>query len=164
MRALKLVIGAAVAAGVVAAPVNATAGPREFPAKKVDVAMYADTVSSSRGDVKQSRVCTQTNFFQRRSRVVFRMWAVDTSTGEALTTLDVKYVYVKIPGQPNIPMTFGPHGDVGNKVNFWSNAWAIPADYPLGVVPFRIVVKTADNRFGNYRQPPVEGSQLTVTP
>jgi hypothetical protein len=164
MRTLKLALGAAAVAAVFATPVSATSVPGEFPAKKVDVAMYADTVSSSRGDVKQSRVCTQTNYFPRRSRVVFRMWAVDTSTGEALTTLDVKYVYVRIPGQPNIPMNFGPHGSGANRVNFWSAAWPIPADYPLGVVPFRIVVKTADNKFGIYRQPPVQGSQLTVIP
>ena len=60
-------------------------------------------------------------------------------------------------------MNFGPRlrpkqGD------FWSAAWAIPADYPMGVVPFRIVVKTEDGRFGIYRQPVVEGSQLTVIP
>lgn len=164
MRSLKLVVGAAVAASIVVTPVYAKTGPQEFPAKKVDVAMYGDTVSSSRGEVRNPRVCTQTNYFQRKSRVVFRMWAVDTSTGEALTTLDVKYVYVKIPGQPNLAMNFGPHGSGANRINFWSAAWAIPADYPLGVVPFRIIVKTADNRFGNYRQPPIEGSQLTVTP
>jgi hypothetical protein len=126
--------------------------------------MYTDTVSSSRGEVRQSRVCTQTNYFPRRSRVVFRMWAVDTRTDEPLTPLEVKYVYIKIPGQPNLGLTFGPHGAAGNRVNFWSAAWAIPADYPLGVVPFRIVVKTEDGRFGIYRQPAVEGSQLTVIP
>lgn len=164
MNSFRLVLGAAIAAGAVAAPVYAATEPVPYPAKKVDVGMYADTVSSSRGDVKQSRVCTQTNFFPRRSRVVFRMWAVDTNTGEALTALDVKYVYVKIPGQPNLGLSFGPHGATGNKVNFWSAAWAVPADYPLGVVPFRIVVKTADGRLASYRQPPIEGSQLTVTP
>lgn len=135
-----------------------------YPGKTVEVAMYTDTVSSSRGEVRQSRVCTQTNYFQRRSRVVFRMWAVDTRTGEALTPLEVKYVYIKIPGQPNLGMAFGPHGSGASRVNFWSAAWAIPADYPLGVVPFRIVVRTDDGRFGIYRQPVVEGSQLTVIP
>ena len=137
---------------------------KPYPGSRVEVAMYSDTVSSSRGEVRQSRVCTQTNYFQRRSRVVFRMWAVDTRTGEPLTPLDVKYAYIKIPGQPNVGMTFGPHGSAGNRVNFWSTAWAIPADYPLGVVPFRIVVKTEDGRFGIYRQPAVDGSQLTVIP
>ena len=131
---------------------------------KVEIAIYVDTVSSSRGEVRQPRVCTQTNYFPRRSRVVFRMWAVDTKTGRAITPLDVKYVYAKIPGQPNLGLNYGPHGAPGNRVNFWSAAWAIPATYPLGVVPFRIILKTQDNRFGVYRQPAVEGSQLTVIP
>jgi hypothetical protein len=141
-----------------------TPPPQAYPGKNVEIAMYTDTVSSSRGDVRLSRVCTQTNFFPRRSRVVFRMWAVDTKTDTALTPLDVKYVYIKIPGQPNLGMSFGPHGTAPNRVNFWSAAWPVPADYPLGVVPFRIIVKTEDGRFGIYKQPVVEGSQLTVIP
>ena len=161
MKPLKLAIGAAVAAGALASPALAQA---PYPANKVDIAVYADTVSSSRGDVKQARVCTQTNYFQRRSRVVFRAWAVDTKTGKAIGQEDVKYAYVRIPGQPNLKLNWGPHGAVGNKVQFWSAAWAIPADYPLGVVPFRIVFKTDDNRFGTYQQPTVETAQLTVTP
>jgi hypothetical protein len=92
------------------------------------------------------------------------MWAVDSATGEAITALDVKYAYVKIPGQPNLKLNWGAHGATGNKVNFWSAAWAIPADYPMGVVPFRIVLKTADKRFAIYQQPAVDGAQLTVTP
>jgi hypothetical protein len=156
--------GGAPAASDSAAPGNAAAAPPPFPSNKVEIAMYADTVSSSRGEVKQSRVCTQTNYFPRRSRVVFRMWAVDTKTGLALTALDVSTVYVRIPGQPNLNMNFGPHGAAANRVNFWSAAWAIPADYPLGVVPFRIIVRTVDGRTGTYRQPPIAGSQLTVTP
>ena len=135
-----------------------------YPPKAVSIAFYVDTVSSSRGEVRQPRVCTQTNYFPRRSRVVFRMWAVDTKTGLALTPLDVKYVYAKIPGQPNLGLNFGPHGSGANRVNFWSAAWAIPAAYPLGVVPFRIILKTQDGRFGTYRQPAIDGSQLTVTP
>jgi hypothetical protein len=138
--------------------------PPPYPGKAVEIAMYTDTVTSSRGEVRQSRVCTQTNYFPRRSRVVFRMWAVDTRSRAALTPLDVKYVYIKIPGQPNLGMTFGPHGAAGNRVDFWSAAWAIPASYPLGIVPFRIVIKTEDGRFGIYRQPAIDGSQLTVIP
>ena len=44
------------------------------------------------------------------------------------------------------------------------SGWAVPADYSLGVVKFRIVLKTNDGRFGNYEQPAVEGAQLTVVP
>ena len=163
MKTLRLALGAALLAGIVAAPVNAETALPPYPAGKVEIPMYVDTVSSSRGDVRLSRICTQTNYFPRKARVVFRMWAVDSKTGEALTPLEVKYVYIKIPGQPNLAMNFGPHGAVGKRVNFWSAAWAIPADYPMGAVPFRIVVKTEDGRFGIFRQP-ADAARLTVTP
>jgi hypothetical protein len=161
MKLLKVTIAAALVAGAVVPAVEAQA---PYPATTVDVAVYGDTVSSSRGDVKLPRVCTQANNFPRKSRVVFRAWAVDTKTGKPIASADVKYAYVAIPGQPSLKLNFGPHGAVGNKVNFWSAAWAIPADYPLGVVPFRIVFKTLDNRFGIFRQPPLDSAQLTVTP
>ena len=85
-------------------------------------------------------------------------------TGKPIGTDRIKYAYVKIPGQPNLKLNLGPHGEVGNKVNFWSAAWTIPADYPLGVVAFQIVFKTYDSRFGTYLQPPIASAQLTVIP
>lgn len=161
MKLLKI----AIAAGIVAAAVAPTVGAQQpYPGNKVDVAVYADTVSSSQGAVKLPRVCTMANNFPRKARVVFRAWAVDTKTGRPLSAIDVKYAYVAIPGQPSLKLGFGPHGAVGNKVQFWSAAWAIPADYPLGVVPFKVVFKTIDNRFGTYKQPPFESAQLTVIP
>jgi hypothetical protein len=161
MKLLKVAIAAAVVTGAVVPSVGAQ---QPYPAKQVEVGVYADTVSSSRGDVKLARVCTQTNNFPRKARVVFRAWAVDTKTGKPITPADVKYAYVAIPGQPSLKLNFGPHGAIGNKVNFWSAAWAIPPEYPLGVVSFRIVFKTFDNRFGIYRQPPIDSARLTVTP
>ncbi len=161
MKPLRFALAAAVVVGAFAAPATAQ---DPYPAKKVDVAVYADTVTAASGVVKPKRSCTQLNNFQRQARVVFRAWAVDTSTGEALTSLDVKYAYVKIPGQPNLKLNWGAHGAVGAKVNFWSAGWAIPADYPLGVVPFKIVFKTNDNRFGIYQQPAISSAQLTVIP
>ena len=164
MKTFRFAIGAAILVSAAAAPSYAQTGPPPYPAERVGIGMYVDTVSSSRGEVKLPRTCMQTNYFPRRARVVFRMWAVDSRTGQPLTPLDVKYVYVKIPGQPILGMNFGPHGTAPNRVNFWSAAWAIPADYPLGVVPFRIVLKTEDGRFGIFRQPAIEGSRLTVAP
>jgi hypothetical protein len=161
MKPLKIAIAAAIVAGAVAPAVRAQ---QPYPGNRVDVAVYADTVSSSRGDVKLARVCTQTNSFPRKARVVFRAWAVDTKTGKPLGAAEIQYAYVKIPGQPNLKLNYGPHGAVGNKVQFWSAAWAIPADYPLGVVAFRVVFKTEDGRFGTFVQPPFQSAQLTVIP
>ena len=163
MKSIRIAIGATVAVGALAALAAPASAQAPYPSPKVPVPVYADTVSSSRGDVKLSRVCTQTNFFPRKARVVFRAWAMD-STGKPLTPLEIKYAYVKIPGQPNLALNWGAHGTAPNRVSFWSAAWAIPTDYPLGVVPFRIVFKTEDGRFGIFQQPAIEGQQLTVTP
>jgi hypothetical protein len=161
MKTLKIAIGAAATVGALAA--LAVPAAAQTPVK-IPVPVYADTVSSSRGDVRLSRVCTQTNMFPRKARVVFRAWAMDSSTGKPLSPLEIKYAYVKIPGQPNLGLTFGAHGTAPNQVKFWSAAWAIPADYPLGVVPFRIVFKTEGGQFGIFQQPAIDGQQLTVTP
>ncbi|SRR6266508_1868971 len=164
MKTLTFAIGAATVMGSFAALAAPAVAQDPYPGAKVAIPVYADTVSSSRGDVRLSRVCTQTNFFPRKARVVFRSWALDSKTGKPLTQLEIKYAYVKIPGQPNLKLNWGAHGTAPNRVSFWSAAWAIPADYPLGVVPFRIVFKAEDGRFGTYLQPPIEGAQLTVTP
>jgi hypothetical protein len=108
VAAAQLTVADATAGTPVAPGGPGTAPPRPYPGKTVEFAMYTDTVTSSRGEVRQSRVCTQTNYFPRRSRVVFRMWVVDTRSDEVVTPLDVKYVYIKIPGQPNLGMNFGP--------------------------------------------------------
>jgi len=164
MKPFRLAIGVTVAVGALAALAVPASAQAPYPSPKVPIPVYADTVSSSRGDVKLSRVCTQTNLFPRKARVVFRAWAMSSTTGKPLTPLEIKYAYVKIPGQPNLALNWGAHGTAPNRVNFWSAAWAIPADYPLGVVPFRIVFKTEDGQFGIFQQPAIEGQQLTVRP
>jgi hypothetical protein len=167
MKRLTPLLGAAVVAGALAAPSLAGAPGQAvdpYPAKQVEVGLYVDTVTSSRTTPRPSRVCTQTNFFPQGSRVVFRMWAVDTATGKSLTNADVKYAYIKIPGQPNAPLNWSAHGTAPNQVQFWSYPWPIPTTYPLGLVNYKIVLKTNDDRFGTYTPPPIDSAQLTVTP
>jgi hypothetical protein len=166
MNRLILTLGAALAVGAGAAPALAeNAPPNPYPGKKVDVLLYVDTVTSSRSVPKPTNVCSQTNFFPQGSRVVFRVWGVETKTGDVLSTDNIKYAYVKITGQPNLKLAYGPHGTAPNQIWFWSAAWAIPADYPLGAVTYRVVVKTKSNKFGIFDPAALAlGSRLTVTP
>ena len=170
MKRLALLLGCGLAAAAFAGPaLAADAGPAlaadsaPFPAKKVDVMVYGDTITSSRGDVKFDKSCWQRNNFPQKSRVVFRMWAVDVAKGTPVVDSDVKYVYVKIPGQPNLKMGYGKHGRLADSPYFWTAAWAVPADYPLGTVAFKFVVKTKDNKFGYFQQAPDPNAQLTIT-
>jgi hypothetical protein len=166
MKRLVLTIGAAVAVFALAAPAFADEPPTNpYPGKKLDVLLYVDTVTSSRSAPKPVNVCSQTNFFPQGSRVVFRAWGIEAKTGKILSTDNIKYAYVKIAGQPNLKLSFGAHGTAPNQIWFWSAAWAIPADYPLGLVTYRVVVKTKSNKFGIFDPAGLAaGSRLTVTP
>jgi hypothetical protein len=147
MRRLVLTLGAAVVLSAIAAPALAqsTANPPKYP-----VYLYADTVNGTApaGTKPRPIGCTQTNYFARGERVVFRVWGSEAATGDILSTENVKYAYVKIAGQPNLKLNWGGHGTAPNRVWFWSAAWIIPKSYPLGSVVTQLVFKTENNTFG----------------
>jgi hypothetical protein len=144
-----LMLGAAVALSAIAAPALAqgTADPPKYP-----VFLYVDTVNGTApaGTKPRPIGCTQTNYFARGERPVFRVWGSEAATGDVLSTENVKYAYVKIPGQPNLKLNWGAHGATSNRVWFWTAAWTIPKTYPLGSALTQIVVKTENNTFGRF--------------
>jgi len=131
-----------------------------FPAAKANVFVYADTVTAP-GNALGAGV--RTNYFARGASVVFRAFAGDTKTGRVLTDKDVKYFYVTIPGQPNLKLAFSKQGTATSSAWMWTGTWTVSADYPLGLVPFRVLVKTNAKRYGSFQQAPVATAQLTVT-
>lgn len=135
--------------------------PKEvpFPSVKADVFVYADTVTAPTSTLGPGVL---TNSFARSSSVVFRVYAADIKTGKVLAARDVKYAYVKIPGQPNLKLAFAKQGTDTKAPSLWTATWAIPADYALGVVPFQVLVKTNAKRYGSFQQAPVASAQLTV--
>ena len=46
---------------------------------------------------------------------------------------------------------------------FWTAAWSLPADYPLGEATAKIVFKTEDDAFGTYEYKFTVVPQLTTT-
>ena len=161
MKPLRLAIGAAVTVGALAALAVPAAAQNPV---KIPVPVYADTVSSSRGDVRLSRVCTQTNMFPRKARVVFRAWAMDSARARRSPRSRSGTRTSRSRASRTSRSRTARMVPAASKVRFWSAAWAIPVDYPLGVVPFRIVFKTEDGQFGIFQQPAIDGQQLTVTP
>lgn len=119
---------------------------------KLDVFLYVDSVNGSRPSGAKPRPvgCTQTTTFKRGEQLVFRVWGSVASSGDILSTENVKYAYVKIPGQPYAKLNWGAHGTAPNRVWFWTAAWNIAQDFPLGTTSFRIVFKTESNKFGLY--------------
>lgn len=165
-----------VAAAAFAAPASAqttptttTATPPPVQGNHVDVLLSVDTVQDSHptyGTIPAVG-CSETNMFQQGNGVVFRVWGVETNTGDALTSANVKYAYVKLPNPANaasptiIKLAYGAHGTV----SYWTAAWNVPLNYPLGVVPFRVVFRTTAYKFGEFDQSKLPAaSQLTITP
>lgn len=156
-------------------PIPTPPGPQNpWPAPgkngKVDVAFHVETLTASPGESIYGKAaptrCTQTNFFARGERAVWHVGAVDARTGKVLTNADVKYAYLKIPGMKNIGVTWVPHGrDPATAPWTWTARWDIPPDYPLGVVPFKLVMKLKSwpkNKVAVWTQIPMPITQLTV--
>lgn len=108
---------------------------------KVDVSLYVDTVNGTRplGAAPRAAGCSQTNVFKRGEQVVVRAWGHELATGDVLSADNVKEAHFAIAGQPNLTLNWGAHGNTGAKVWFWSNAWIVPADYPLGQTTVHLV-------------------------
>lgn len=145
---------------VMAVAAFASSAQAADPPAKQAAFLYVDTVNGSRpvGAKPRPISCTQTNNFKRGEQVVFRVWGSEAATGDILSTANVKYAYVTIPGLPNLKLNWGPHGPASNRVWFWTAAWVISPDYPLGTADIKIVFKTEANTFGR------ADYTLTVTP
>ncbi|HET9059656.1 MAG TPA: hypothetical protein VFN61_07020 [Acidimicrobiales bacterium] len=138
--AIALVLGAspAVAAGAGAAATTTTLAPPAQGNGAHKVFMYVDTVTGG-GSPKPSAGCAQTNLFQRGQVVVFRMYGINAAAGgENLTSANVAFAYVQIPGVASSKLQFGNHG----KSSYWTAAWTVPANYPLGEVDFSVHLTT----------------------
>jgi hypothetical protein len=99
--------------------------------------LYVDTVNG--GAYKPSGDCAMNNLFQPGQTVVFRMDGVEIATGGTdLTNQTVLDAFVKVPGEKNLPLSYGTHG----KTSYWTAGWAIPKTYPLGTVNFTVWVTT----------------------
>jgi hypothetical protein len=106
---------------------------------------------------------TMSNFFAPGGAVYFRAYAVDTKTHNVLVGKTVKYFYVKLPNQPNVKLKYDPTAKVARGQYTWSGTWTVPATYPLGLVEFKVLVKSEAKRHGSFVQVPVPTSQLTIT-
>ena len=144
-----------------------------WPGKNVKVAFYVETLTSGKGESvwgsSANTSCTRTNFFPRKERIVWHITMVDAKTGKVIEAADVKYAYLKIPGQPNLKLKYGPHGKDPLVAPWnWYYGWDIPPDYPLGLVDYQIVVKTKSmtNRgeVATFKESPLAPEQLTIVP
>jgi len=154
-----LVAGVAAVTAVSATALAVTPGEIPFPSPKIEsVFVSTHTVT---GPTSSLGAGVLTNYYPRGGTVVFRVFAAETKSGKVLTAEDVKYAYVKIPGQANVKLTYTAQVKKGDPT--WLGTWTVPADYPTGLVQFVTRFRTTGKQYGNFVQIPVVTSQLTVT-
>jgi hypothetical protein len=127
-------------------------------AAKVDFALYADSVNGTRpaGAAPRPVGCTQTNVFKRGEQFVLRTWGFDLVSGAVLSLDNVTEAHFTVAGVPNVTLNWGSHGTA--KVFFWTNAWQIPADYPLGDLVVHISFTTTGGKAATLDYP------ITIVP
>jgi len=151
----KFAVLALVALGAVALGRSAFADTVPFPSvHSGDVFVIAQTATTDG---------VMSDYFAPGTSVVFRSYAVDGKTRKVLTSKDVIYFYVKIPNQPNVKLKYTPTASVASGQYAWTGTWAVPANYPTGLVAFKVLVKSKAKRLGSFVQMPVVTSQLTIS-
>lgn len=138
-------------------------GPGSTPAPsgaKLNVALYVDTVNGTRpsGAAPRPIGCTQTNVYKRGEQVVVRTWGYELATGAVLSIDNVAEAHFSVPGLPNVLLNWGSHGATGNKVWFWTNAFILPATYPLGDSTITVSFTTVSGKTATFDY------QITVIP
>jgi hypothetical protein len=156
MKRLLIATAAVLGAAALVTPVLAQTppDPPAWPPGTTQVFVSAHTLTAPGGK--------QENFFAQGTAVAFQVYAVDLKTAKVVTAKDSKFFYVSIPGQPNVKLTYAKVGTGAKAPSLWTGTWTIPATYPLGLVPFKVLVKTTANRVGVFVQAPVAAAQLTV--
>jgi hypothetical protein len=133
----------------------ATGADVPFPAvHSGDVFVIAHTVTNDGA---------MTSSFAPTTNVVFRAYAVDGKTHKVLNAKMVKYFYVTIPNQPNVKLKYNAKAPGASGQYSWTGVWTVPADYPAGVVPFKVLVRSTTQHRGSFVQMPVASAQLTIS-
>ena len=129
--------------------------PAPFPAATAGAVFVAAQTVTSTGAMQSQ--------FAPGSSVIFRAYAVDSKAKKVVAAKDVKFFYVAIPNQPSVKLTYNPKAPGASGRMDWTGTWTVPADYPTGLVPFKVLVKTQSKRVGQFVQMPVATAQLTIS-
>ena len=114
----------------------------------LNVALYVDSVNGTRPAAAAARPvgCTQTNIYKRGEQFVVRSQGFDLTSGDVLSSANVDTAIAQIPGGRAVTLNWGSHGGATGKVWYWTGAWSIPTDYPLGDTKVHVVFKTDDGQ------------------
>lgn len=93
--------------------------------------------------------CAQDTNYKRGMRVVWRFQVFDMDHGKQVTPTDSPNVQIRVQNVDPIQASFTPIGGQPSNPWTWVAAWTVPDTYPLGLVPYTIVVATPDGRLAN---------------
>ncbi len=123
----------------------------EVKALFLDVNTVTAGPGESKYNVDGDKYCAATSTFKRGMHVVWLMEAYDSGTGKELQAADLKEAIVKLPHGENVNFRYGRHGSTDDAPWFWSAAWDIPPDYPLGVLDFEVAVTSSTDKRGTFK-------------
>jgi hypothetical protein len=154
-----LIFAAALAATVTVTASALAATPTPFPSPTVtQVFVAAQTVTTDGA---------MSSWFAPGDSVVFRAYAVDPKAHTVVDPKSVKYFYVTIPNQPNVKLAYGATAPGASSGLPWTGTWTVPASYPVGLVPFKVLIqlkqKTGKQVKGQFVQMPVAPSDLNIS-
>ena len=117
--------------------------------------LYVDTVNGTRpvGAAPRAIGCSQTNVYKRGEQVVVRTWGTDLATTNVLSSDNVSSAHYSMAGVPDVTLNYGAHGPAGNQIFFWSGAFILPADYPLGESTIHVVFNLESGKTASYDYP-----------
>jgi hypothetical protein len=159
MKRIICAIACVAAAAVVTGTAIAADPVTPFPANKVaDVFVAAQTVTPDGA---------MSSWFAPGDTVVFRAYAVNPLTKLPVTTKEVRYFYVTIPGQPNVKLKYGASAPGASNGLPWTGQWVVPKDFAQGTVAFKVLIqikaKSGKQLRGQFVQMPVATAMLTVS-
>ena len=127
--------------------------------------LQSDAVIGAAGAKNPADICVESSRFQQGGDVVWRIKVYDPATGQPLDDKALKSVVVTLKDGQTFSANYGGHpGQPGVPITdyFWSTAWAIPASYPTGSVPYQVNATSNDGRTGSFTEFNVAPSLLTV--
>ena len=145
----KLPVAVLAATGLMAAAHSGVVHAAPLP-----LAIQADTVLSG--------PCVLMSRFKPEDKVIFRVRVTDTESGKPVEDGGLQKLVVVMPDGTEFVPKFGPHPPKQAAGYYWTYAWTIPADYPTGSHPYRVVATSLDGEvvtFTPFEAPP---SQLTI--
>jgi hypothetical protein len=123
-------------------------------AAPLPLAIQADTVLSG--------PCVLSSRFKPEDKVIFRVRVTDTVTGEAVAEGGLQKLVVLLADGTEFAPKFGPHPPDPVAGYYWTYAWTIPADFPTGSLPYKVIATSLGGEVVTFTPFEAPKSQLTI--